>query len=179
MKASGRGKPSPGEVGTLKICTGFFPDGKFQQGNLAESQEGQRSLQFPGVTNRGSVPWGKAHHRLWDKLRKGWSSCLAGPQGEPGGSGCCSEWRGLRPAAFRSCALGALWQQHRPRIPGRRGDTAHDPALPSDRQRQEGHRTARTLLPPSAPKLYRSTPPQPREHPGQCGLGDCGSYYGS
>ena len=58
-KASGTGKPSPGEAETLKVRTGFFPDKGAQQVNQAESLEGQWSLEVPGVTNKGSAPGGQ------------------------------------------------------------------------------------------------------------------------
>ena len=44
------------------------------QGNPAESQKGQRSLQFPGVTNRGSAPRGKHTTNQGLISGKGWSA---------------------------------------------------------------------------------------------------------
>ena len=41
------------------------------------------------------------------------------------------------------------------------GDTAQDPALPRDRQRPGGPRTARAVLLPGSPKLIRSAAPAP------------------
>ena len=118
MKASrDRKAQSPsGEAGTIKI-----PGQKgAQQGNWTELQEGQWSLQSPGVTKRGSAPRGRVHHTPRPSSVKGWSHTRWGLRRSSGGG---SGQRGLRPAAFRSCA----WE--RDSSSAGRGSTRHPQAV--------------------------------------------------
>ena len=160
MKASRTVKPSPGEAGTLKVCTRYFPDGKMLSRDL-----GQDPRRGSGVSS--------FLESLTEKVCLGEST----PQtvgGAPQRAGAQAQWglgrssvassgqTGLRPGAFGSRGPGARFQQHRPRIPGCQADTALILHSSRDRWRQRGHKTARTLLPRGAPKLCRSAPLPPR-----------------
>ena len=97
--------------------------------------------------------------------------CPAGPREQlRGGSGGGSAWRGLCSPRSRSLAGQAP-------DPRAEGDTAQDPVLPPGQP--EARRTQGCKDAPVAERseLCRSGPTP--EHPGPCGLGDCGSYYGS
>ena len=164
----GQESAAPREAGALKICTGFFKEGKALSRELRQilrrGSGGASSLpESPTeVMRRGGE--GAAHPG--PSWVKGWSA----PRG-PGGK----LRRRLRAEGAASCYLGEPWPESMipaAQVPDLRvlGDTAQDPALPQDRQRWGGPRTARTLLPLGAPKLCKSAP-HPREHPGQCGLG--------
>ena len=170
-KASRTGKSSPREARTLKICTGFFPEGKALTRNLGRrrrrsSQEGQWNLQVPGVSNKGSVPRGRAYHtRQKDPSRAGART----RQGLGRSSGGSSRWRGLHAREHNSSGVG----------PDSQGTGGHIPGSctpPWDRQRLGGPRKARMLLPPGAPELCRSVLPVP---PSSVCTGSCGSYCGS
>ena len=94
-----------------------------------------------------------------------------------------SRWvrRGLRPgcALLPSGATGPGSGIPAATGPGSHSAEGHSPhpAVPPDRRRRGGHRTARTLLPPGAPSCAGQAPTQ--EHLGRCGLGAAGGYWGS
>ena len=72
--------------------------------------------------------------------------------------------RGLCPAAFTARKQGARFQQHRPRIPGHKVDTAHDPAFPLGQVDGREGRGQRGLSyhrrrPPSCADQHNNTSP--------------------
>lgn len=93
------------------------------------------------------------HHKLWADLGKGLECTPAGHLGEASWLGHGSRWRCLCPAAFGSHApQGERFQQRR--APDPRMSEPTKPTIlvsPQDRQKQGGHRTARTLQPLGAP----------------------------
>ena len=107
---------------------------------------------------------------LWERLNqdppfrlertwRGLGKKLVGQVGAPVGGGC-----GLLPSGVP----GAQFQQCRPRTPGHGGQSP-DPALPQDRWRWGGHRTAGMFLPPGAPKLCQRPRPPRAPRPVQTG----------
>ena len=159
MRASRTGEPSPRDARTLKICPGFFLDGKAPAGNWGRIPGGAWSPQFPGHQQR-SEP-GESAPRTTGRARERAAARPAGPRGEaggqagaPGGGGCA-----LLPSG--AAAPGAGFQQLRPWIPGCQGTQPRILGSPQKRQRPEGHRAVRVFLPPGAPRLCRSAPPAP------------------
>ena len=65
-------------------------------------------------------------------------------------------------------ALGALFQQHRPHIPGRWAETAQDPALPLGEMKVGRAQDSKDCSWHWAPPSYADHHP---EHLGQCTLG--------
>ena len=171
-------KAQPRRRGDFKNLHLFLPRWKGTlQGNGAESQEGQWSLQSPRVTNRGGPSGGKCTQTVAD-LSKGRERAPRGfwekPVGQAGtpGRGVCD----VLPS--EAGATGARFQQHRPGIPGRQGSQPRILHSPRVRQRRGGHRTERTLLLPGAPKLCRSGPPATPGASRPLWTGSCGSHCG-
>ena len=91
-----------------------------------------------------------------------------GPQVAPSGSGGGSDGGGYTLLPSGAVGPGVRFQQHRPQIPGRQADTAHDPVLSPGRvQDSEDSPVAGQ---PEAVQIS-NTPILPWEHLGQCGLG--------
>ena len=102
------------------------------QGTRAELQEGQWSLQFLGVTNRGSAPGRRVHHRLWADLGKGLRP--AGPQKK-------LRWW-FRTEGSVPCYLRELWPwEHDPNStgPGPQGDEQTQPRILQSSQDRRRH----------------------------------------
>ena len=122
MKASVTGKPSPGEVGTLKTHAGFFPYRKVVSKEIRQNtRRDSEASRFPESLLEEGALWGKltANHsqisvKEWD--RGGYAPF---PSGE---------------VAPRSVVQAA----HGPRSQGAQADKARDPAFPQDRKKQEG-----------------------------------------
>ena len=109
---------------------------------------------------------GRAHPPPTPQPMSGKGRSVAGPRGEAGGAGGSGR-RGCAPQDSRSRIPAA-------QAPSRgAGDTAQDPALPPGQteagRAQDGEDAPATKRPRAVQLSAR-----PREHPGQCGLGDCG-----
>ena len=157
-----RESPAP-RRGSFKDPPGFVPDERRSQGARAGSQEGPRSPQSPGVTNRRCAR-GTAPHTPRPSSGKG-CSAPAGPREKPLGRGAPGE--GAAPAAFGSRGRERESSGAGPR-PRARGTQPR--ALCSPRDREAGRAQDSEDAPARGPELCRSAPP-PREHPGRCGLG--------
>ena len=177
LKPSGESlqdRRAPPQRGDLKIPPGILPGGEgAQQGTGAGPQEGQRA-QSPGSLGEEGRRGESAPHTAGGAV-KGWSP--RGASGEAGGSAGGSGGGGCALLPSGAAAPGARCQQRRPPSQGA-GDTAQDPALPRDRRRRGGPRTARTPLLPGAPSCAGQRPRRPGA-PRPVRTGSCGRYCGS
>ena len=167
-------KTQPGRSRNFKNAHQILPGQKgAEQGNRAEPQEGRDTSSLPGSLTE-EVRLGESPLHTRPSSVKGWSA-PGGASGRRSGSSSSGR-RGLCPAAFGSRSPGSMIPAVQAPDPGCRGTQLGSCTSP---RTGGGGRAQDSEDAPAAgaPKLWSAPPP--REHLGQCGLGDCGSYCGS